>query len=189
MVDRQGFAVSPTGTLIGFGLTPSALAVPLARQALAGSNPRESHDNEKASGEEAQELNGGPAGVRTLDLGIKSPLLYQLSYRSVFCCTRTKRWGGRRDSNPRPPGPQPSALPTELRPPFGHLVTRLDYNAPTDRRMQGVIFNLFDTPRIVASHTSPAHRGYPNARDRLPQLGRSSTLTSTPRTAPSSARR
>ena len=27
---------------------------------------------------------GGPAGVRTLDLGIKSPLLYQLSYRSVY---------------------------------------------------------------------------------------------------------
>ncbi len=25
--------------------------------------------------------------------------------------------GGRRDSNPRPPGPQPGALPTELRPP------------------------------------------------------------------------
>ena len=26
-------------------------------------------------------------------------------------------WGGRRDSNPRPQGPQPCALPTELRPP------------------------------------------------------------------------
>ena len=31
-------------------------------------------------------LHGGPAGVRTLDLGIKSPLLYQLSYRSLFNC-------------------------------------------------------------------------------------------------------
>ena len=30
-------------------------------------------------------FHGGPAGVRTLDLGIKSPLLYQLSYRSVLC--------------------------------------------------------------------------------------------------------
>ena len=29
-------------------------------------------------------MNGGPAGVRTLDLGIKSPLLYQLSYRSNY---------------------------------------------------------------------------------------------------------
>ena len=28
-------------------------------------------------------FHGGPAGVRTLDLGIKSPLLCQLSYRSV----------------------------------------------------------------------------------------------------------
>ena len=27
--------------------------------------------------------------------------------------------GERRDSNPRPPGPQPGALPTELRPPCG----------------------------------------------------------------------
>ncbi len=32
----------------------------------------------------ALNLNGGPAGVRTLDLGIKSPLLYQLSYRSNY---------------------------------------------------------------------------------------------------------
>ena len=31
-------------------------------------------------------VSGGPAGVRTLDLGIKSPLLYQLSYRSP--CTQ-----------------------------------------------------------------------------------------------------
>ena len=27
-------------------------------------------------------------------------------------------WGGRRDLNPRPQGPQPCALPTELRPPW-----------------------------------------------------------------------
>ena len=32
----------------------------------------------------ARKTNGGPAGVRTLDLGIKSPLLYQLSYRSTY---------------------------------------------------------------------------------------------------------
>ena len=31
-------------------------------------------------------VSGGPAGVPTLDLGIKSPLLYQLSYRSP--CTQ-----------------------------------------------------------------------------------------------------
>jgi hypothetical protein len=29
----------------------------------------------------------------------------------------TKKWGGRWDSNPRRPGSQPGALPTELRPP------------------------------------------------------------------------
>src|SRR5689334_16301046 len=31
--------------------------------------------------------------------------------------------GGGRDSNPRPPGPQPGALPTELPPPRAHIVT------------------------------------------------------------------
>jgi hypothetical protein len=31
--------------------------------------------------------------------------------------------GGGRDSNPRPPGPQPGALPTELPPPRAHIVS------------------------------------------------------------------
>jgi hypothetical protein len=46
------------------------------------------------------------------------------SPRRDFSCSRasTKAWsvamkGGERDSNPRPPGPQPGALPTELPPP------------------------------------------------------------------------
>lgn len=38
----------------------------------------------KKAPEGARKSNGGPAGVRTLDLGIKSPLLYQLSYRSTY---------------------------------------------------------------------------------------------------------
>ena len=32
---------------------------------------------------EGRGFRGGPAGTRTPDLGIKSPLLYQLSYRSM----------------------------------------------------------------------------------------------------------
>src|SRR3954451_13566024 len=36
-----------------------------------------------------------------------------------------RREGGGRDSNPRPPGPQPGALPTELPPPrSGHRIAR-----------------------------------------------------------------
>ena len=138
VVDRQGFAAPPTAALVGLACARPARP----RRGLAPSRVR-THGgrslNENASRVGGASVRGGPAGVRTLDLGIKSPLLYQLSYRSICCYTRAKRWGGRRDSNPRPPGPQPSALPTELRPPSGHLVKRLDYNAPSTPRLQGVI--------------------------------------------------
>ena len=36
-------------------------------------------------------FHGGPAGTRTPDLGIKSPLLYQLSYRSMAIMSCAKR--------------------------------------------------------------------------------------------------
>ena len=36
----------------------------------------------------------------------------------------TKTWGERRGSNPRHPGPQPGALPAELRPPCVAKSTR-----------------------------------------------------------------
>ena len=45
---------------------------------------------------------GGGTGIRTLDLRIKSPLLYQLSYTPV--------WWAFGDSNPGPDGYEPSAL-------------------------------------------------------------------------------
>src|SRR5208282_3922754 len=35
-----------------------------------------------------------------------------------------KYWGERRDLNPRPPGPQPGALPSELRPPSASYLTQ-----------------------------------------------------------------
>ena len=34
-------------------------------------------------------------------------------------------WGGRWGSNPRPPGPQPDALPTELLPPYKQIITQI----------------------------------------------------------------
>jgi hypothetical protein len=52
-----------------------------------------------------------PREESNLRTRIRSPSLYPLSYGAWF--TR----GGGRDLNPRPPGPQPGALPTELPPP------------------------------------------------------------------------
>ena len=39
-------------------------------------------------------------------------------------CGAGKLWGERWDLNPRPPGPQPGALPTELLPPYGKIHIR-----------------------------------------------------------------
>ena len=49
-------------------------------------------DKEKAP-REGRGFRGGPAGTRTPDLGIKSPLLYQLSYRSMVYVFRSKALG------------------------------------------------------------------------------------------------
>ena len=46
---------------------------------------------------------GTPGGTRTRDLGIKSPLLYHLSYGSMWCA--------RQDSNLQPKGYEPAAPP------------------------------------------------------------------------------
>ena len=53
---------------------------------------------------------GAPSGIRTLDLGIKSPLLWPAELTA-------QKWGEKRGSNPRPSEPQSDALPTELLPP------------------------------------------------------------------------
>src|SRR5438552_8688993 len=54
-----------------------------------------------------------PREESNLRARIRSPSLYPLSYGA-----RLTREGGGWDSNPRPPGPQPGALPTELPPPW-----------------------------------------------------------------------
>src|SRR5438552_18689832 len=54
-----------------------------------------------------------PREESNLRTRIRSPSLYPLSYGA-----RLTREGGGWDSNPRPPGPQPGALPTELPPPW-----------------------------------------------------------------------
>src|SRR5205814_7291799 len=54
-----------------------------------------------------------PREESNLRAWIRSPPLYPLSYGAESRETE----GGGGDSNPRPPGPQPGALPTELPPP------------------------------------------------------------------------
>gem|GEM_PF-6789878 len=86
MVDRQGFAALPAATLHGSapgGAPPGTSHKGLCRPR-GFEPPRMSPHIKNASGWRRLRIRGGPAGVRTLDLGIKSPLLYQLSYRSIF---------------------------------------------------------------------------------------------------------
>ena len=79
MVAGEGVAALPAATLVGFAFG-SALAVPLARQALAGSTPCTLPPHEKRPGVGRRKFDGGWGGSRTPDTGIFSPLLYQLSY-------------------------------------------------------------------------------------------------------------
>ena len=72
---------------------------------------------------------GAPGRSRTCDLRIRSPTLYPAELRARqkhlikavetadMTVSTIEKWGERRGLNPRPPGPQPGALPTELRPP------------------------------------------------------------------------
>src|SRR3954451_4310138 len=57
-----------------------------------------------------------PGGVEPPHAASKAAALSaELRGRAVHVFRENR--GGGRDSNPRPPGPQPGALPTELRPP------------------------------------------------------------------------
>ena len=72
-------------------------------------------------------FSGAPGAIRTRGLWLRRPTLYPAELRARKDPLKTERrpegrlsfntWGERRGLNPRPPGPQPGALPTELRPP------------------------------------------------------------------------
>lgn len=81
-VGRQGFSLLRRRPAAALRALRAALANAHAftqLRALSGSNPR--RGNKKAAGirQSLFPFHGGPSGVRTLDLGIKSPLLCQLS--------------------------------------------------------------------------------------------------------------
>src|SRR6266536_6581847 len=62
---------------------------------------------------------GNVVGTRSLDCAQEAALSFPGPgpTRGVLQSALARREGGGRDSNPRPPGPQPGALPTELPPP------------------------------------------------------------------------
>src|SRR5438045_1593571 len=64
--------------------------------------------------------------------------------------------GGERDSNPRPPGPQPGALPTELPPPSGTIVTAISGSAAASRRAPRATRPASRTRRRRRGRATPA---------------------------------
>ena len=56
---------------------------------------------------------GAPNTIRTYDLRLRRPLLYPAELRSARTCTEVNlKMVGEKDSNLRPLGPKPSALPS-----------------------------------------------------------------------------
>src|ERR1700722_3991925 len=88
---------------------------------------------------------------------------WQLTTGNLF-----PRKGDRRDSNPRRPGPQPGALPTELRPP-SELVLMPMLAAPVNRgHRRG----------RLSDHALP-HPYIPSNKNRLPPLHASTHVPNT----------
>ena len=73
-----------------------------------------------------------PREESNLRARIRSPSLYPLSYGA-----RLTREGGGWDSNPRPPGPQPGALPTELPPPWTAQDSGVSSGVPPTPKSRG----------------------------------------------------
>ena len=61
-----------------------------------------------------------------------------------------KKWGERRGLNPRPLGPQPRALPTELRPPYILLSLKAEEKCNLTLNLCKVYVQLFDDSKVAA---------------------------------------
>src|SRR6266508_1340517 len=96
-----------------------------------------------------------PREESNLRTRIRSPSLYPLSYGA-----RLTKEGGGWDSNPRPPGPQPGALPTELPPPC----EAQDSDASPQPRRPG------DAQRKAAAANAPGRIRTSDPRLRRPPL-------------------
>src|SRR5439155_23951093 len=66
--------------------------------------------------------------------------------RASYAASSARRQGGGWDSNPRPPGPQPGALPTELPPPRAGLRIASRRGGLGLRRVPVVAFDRCDAP-------------------------------------------
>src|SRR5664280_2463044 len=93
------------------------------------------------------------------------------SRRLEACCPKCARLralqqGERRDSNPRPPGPQPGALPTELRPPRD---ARCKSSGESDRGFSQRAFGQREA--LAGSQPGVAGGGGPPGIEQLRGLG------------------
>ena len=76
-------------------------------------------------------------------------------------------WGGRWDSNPRRPGSQPGALPTELRPPLIYSLVKHHYLRIS--RFSNTIFHPFFPAKLLAGNRgAPGRTRTCNIRLSLP---------------------
>src|SRR5258706_1269908 len=92
--------------------------------------------------------------IRLVSIGGKLKMQNAEGKTFAFCVLHFPK-GDRRDSNPRHPGPQPGALPTELRPPSKQSI------APIQERCESHFYPLTERCqcRTIAAPSSaaPAH--------------------------------
>ena len=80
--------------------------------------------------------NSGPRDARDPDLSRHS---------AIFNLHSAIHWWSRWDSNPRPPGCKPGALPTELRPPSHCRFQNADCRIPVPRRTPSALFCILQS--------------------------------------------
>src|SRR5689334_25349818 len=94
-------------------------------------------------------------------------------------------WGERRDLNPRHPGPQPGALPTELRPPSSPGRTagpQQDARCPGGHRAAEDEYSRLRRPAcdVLAAPAEPARSTAPRSPARWRSPGRAAVRTGPP---------